>query len=166
MSKKSRIIQGIISITIGMLLCYFYLVPMTTELAKDETINEASRVLISIMPIIYILVVIVGAMSIMFATNYIVTYLKWRAFGNRLKAAYTAKFGGENIGFNQEVDQRINVMRSLGKGSTKSLAEDWLKRIAKFVEVPWAIPVEERLSEAEKTNNFSDENINKKEEEQ
>ena len=97
MSKKSRIIQGIISITIGMLLCYFYLVPMTTELAKDETINEASRVLISIMPIIYILVVIVGAMSIMFATNYIVTYLKWRAFGNRLKAAYTAKFGGENI---------------------------------------------------------------------
>jgi hypothetical protein len=79
---------------------------------------------------------------------------KWADFGNRMKAAYTAKFGYENTGFNEEVDQHIAVMHTLGKGYTKSLNEDWLKRMAKFVEIPYIIPEEEHESEEDKTKEF------------
>ncbi len=85
-----------------------------------------------------------------------IKYKKWRAFGTRLKEAYTAKFGYPNPGFEQEVDQHIKAMEALGHGYTKSIDEDWLKRMAKFVEVPWAIPEEERLSEVEKTEQYDE----------
>ena len=78
-------------------------------------------------------------------------YLHWNAFGNRLKVAYEAKFGYPNPEFNKEVDQHIKIMESMGKGYVKEIAEDWLKRMAKFVGVPFAVPAEERMSEMDKT---------------
>ena len=83
-----------------------------------------------------------------------VKYKKWETFGNRLKEAYTAKFGYPNPAFEKEVDQHVLAMRALGKGDTKAVNEDWLRRMAKFVEVPWAVPEEEHLTEVEKTNEF------------
>ncbi len=81
--------------------------------------------------------------------------MMWEAYGNRLKEAYSAKFGGENTAFNDEVDMRIKVMKTLGRGYTKKVHKDWLKRTAKFVEIPWAIPEEEYFSEDEKTAQFA-----------
>ncbi len=59
---------------------------------------------------------------------------KWIEYGNRLKLAYTAKFGGENTGFNQEVDYRINIMQHNRRGFTHTIARDWLKRMERFTE--------------------------------
>jgi hypothetical protein len=58
----------------------------------------------------------------------------WEAYGNRLKEAYSAKFGGENKGFNDEVNNRIVIMQKLKHGFTNTIAYDWLKRMKKFTE--------------------------------
>lgn len=60
---------------------------------------------------------------------------RWEEYGNRLKMAYSSKFGGDNNGFNQEVDSRIKIMQNNGKGFTRSIAHRWLKRIERFTEV-------------------------------
>jgi len=85
----------------------------------------------------------------------IIRYKKWDAFGNRMKVAYSAKFGGKNPAFSEAVDQHITAVKVLGKGYTKDINIQWLKRTAKFVEIPWAIPEEERWSEVKKTNSYS-----------
>ena len=59
---------------------------------------------------------------------------QWDIYGQQLKDAYTAKFGGQNTGFNSEVDKRISIMNHNGKGFTRSLAYDWLKRMNRFTE--------------------------------
>lgn len=59
---------------------------------------------------------------------------KWDIYANRLKDAYSAKFGGENSGFNQEVDLRIKVMQHNRNGFTHTIARDWLKRMERFTE--------------------------------
>ena len=91
-------------------------------------------------------------------SNPLKTYLNWRAFGHRLKKGYIAKFGpgGESKVFSEEVDMHIKAMRGLGPGYTKDLNRDWLRRMADFVEVPFAIPEEDYLSETEKTRRFDD----------
>jgi hypothetical protein len=86
-------------------------------------------------------------------------YQKWGAFGNRMKAAYSSKFGGDNPAFSQEVDQHIKAMQALGKGTTKTINEEWLKRMAKFVEIPYVVPEEEILSEIEKTEQFDNKKV-------
>lgn len=58
----------------------------------------------------------------------------WAAYGERLKEAYAAKFGGRNPGFEDEVDKRIAVMQNLKKGFTHTIARDWLKRTENFTE--------------------------------
>jgi hypothetical protein len=59
---------------------------------------------------------------------------RWESYGRRIKDAYSAKFGGDNPGFGEEIDKRINIMRSNGRGFTRKLASDWLKRMTKFTE--------------------------------
>jgi hypothetical protein len=78
----------------------------------------------------------------------------WLAFGERLKVAYSAKFGDKNQAFNDEVDLHIRAMQAFSKGSTKRIDKDWLKRMAKFVDVNWSIPLEDSLSDVEKTEKF------------
>ena len=83
----------------------------------------------------------------------------WDDFGNRLKLAYTAKFGGENPAFNQEVDSMILQCKTLKKGigsSAKTSAEMRLKEYAHMCEIPYIIPEEEYLSEVEKTEALKD----------
>ena len=58
----------------------------------------------------------------------------WAEYGQRLKLAYASKYGGENGGFNQEVDQRVGVMEHNGRGWTRTLAKSWLKRMSVFTE--------------------------------
>jgi hypothetical protein len=84
-----------------------------------------------------------------------IRYKRWDSFGNRMKVAYEAKFGYSNSAFDKEVDQHVLAMKSLGKGYTKTVDKQWMKRMAKFVEVPFVIPEEERLSEEDKTRSFS-----------
>jgi hypothetical protein len=57
--------------------------------------------------------------------------------------------------FDEAVDQHVLAMKALGKGYTKGVNKEWMKRMAKFVEVPFVIPEEERLSEEDKTRSFS-----------
>lgn len=59
---------------------------------------------------------------------------KWQIYGQQLKDAYSAKFGGENKGFNEEIDKRILVMQRLRTGFTHTIARDWLKRMESFTE--------------------------------
>lgn len=59
---------------------------------------------------------------------------EWGEYSNRIKKTYSAKFGGENPGFNDEVDKRIAVMQNCGQGFTRTIARDWLKRMERFTE--------------------------------
>ena len=59
---------------------------------------------------------------------------EWDEYGQRIKDAYSAKFGGENNGFNDEVNNRIAIMNHNGRGFTRTIAYDWLKRMSKFTE--------------------------------
>lgn len=82
---------------------------------------------------------------------------RWDQLGNRMKVAYEAKFGFVSEEFNSQVDSHVKAMRALGKGYTKSIDMEWMRRMAKFVEVPWIIPEEEQLAEVEKTRSFNSE---------
>jgi Na+(H+)/acetate symporter ActP len=59
---------------------------------------------------------------------------EWEAYGQRLKLAYSAKFGGDNPGFDDEVNQRVRVMQRIRGGFTHTIARDWLRRMEKFTE--------------------------------
>lgn len=80
----------------------------------------------------------------------------WEDFGERLKVAYAAKFGGDNPAFNQEVDAMILQCKTMKKGigDTKKSAELRLKNYAHMCEIPFVIPEEEHLTEEEKTVKF------------
>jgi hypothetical protein len=112
--------------------------------------------LFDILPIVMCACVVLGVFGTLVggpaAVTY-VTYKKWEQFGIRLKLAYEAKFGYSNPAFNEEVDGLVLSMRSnsKGEGLTKEQNEKRLKRLARFVEVKFVIPEEERLAETEKT---------------
>jgi len=110
-----------------------------------------------ILPAVLIITVVLSTMGMITGGTMIYRHLKWKAFGNRIKVAYSAKFCGENTAFTEEVDQLILAMESLGNGATKKTQLGRLKRLAKFVEVPFAVPEEDRLSEEEKTLLFDKE---------
>ena len=81
-------------------------------------------------------------------TNIITGFSSGR-YGERMKRAYASKFGGTNKGFNEEVDARIAVMRTQGKGDTRTIAQEWLKSRAHFVEIPWKDLKDEASKESE-----------------
>jgi len=95
--------------------------------------------------------------TVSFSSFTVKRYRMWNAFGERLKEAYAAKFNGENSAFNEEVDTLIKIMRTLGKGYTKKIAENRLKALSSFAEIPYVIPEEEYQSEAVKTVQFGKE---------
>jgi hypothetical protein len=111
----------------------------------------------TLLPIIFSATIILGIFQYLDQDSVVrkyIRYKKWDSFGNRMKVAYSAKFGGRNSAFDLEVDQHVLAMKSLGKGYTKTIDKEWMKRMAKFVEVPFIIPEEERLSEEDKTRAF------------
>lgn len=108
-----------------------------------------------VMSTIFSIVIIVSMFAAIGGAGVVVAkILRWNDFGNRMKVAYTAKFGGENVEFNKEVDMHINAVRVLSGGATKKIDMDWLKRMAKFVEIPFVIPEEELRTEEEKTRDY------------
>ncbi len=116
-----------------------------------------AKAMLDIAPIVFALGLVIMVFAELGGVDHVVRYHKWAAFGNRLKTAYTAKFGYPNPAFNDEVDQHIRVMRTMRKHTealTKELSEDWLKRAARMVEVPYVIPSEEHWSEEAKTEQF------------
>lgn len=149
-----KIIQAVITMGIGGVM----LKATQGLIANTDTtgMSEANKAILGLSPIVLAIIIIVCAFSIFFAGQAIIRYLKWRDFGNRMKSAYVAKFGYPNPAFDKEIDAHVLAMEALGKGYTKSLDKDWLKRMASFVEVPWAIPEEEHLSETDKTELFGE----------
>ena len=128
----------------------------------DKTnMSAATNALVSILPIIYAFEGVIVIIHIFTTTKEIIRYKRWDDFGNRLKLAYTAKFGGENKEFNEEVNNRILQCKTMKVGigsNTKGSAERWLKEYAHMVEIPFVIPEEEHLSEEDKTKEFGDNN--------
>lgn len=112
--------------------------------------------LFGIIPLWAVMISVFLSLAFAFKAGTIVVHrlIMWTAFGNRLKAAYSAKFSGENPAFSEEVDAHIKVMKSLGRGHTKSVHMGKLKRLSAFVEVPFRIPEEDCLPEEEKTRAF------------
>ena len=112
---------------------------------------------VTVVPIVFACVIIVGIFQYFDSGSVVrkyIRYKRWDSFGNRMKVAYSAKFGGRNPAFDEAVDQHVLAMKSLGKGYTKTIDKQWMKRMAKFVEVPFVIPEEERLAEVDKTRSF------------
>ena len=74
------------------------------------------------------------------------TFLRWQDLGNRLKVAYSAKFGYENKEFNALVDRNITVCENLTLGigaNTKGSSELWLKNMAHLCEITYDVPLSE-----------------------
>lgn len=64
-------------------------------------------------------------------------HFNWNSYGERVKQAYSAKYFGENSGFNEEVDVRIKIMRETDKGIQRELAKAWLRRKSRWLELKW-----------------------------
>jgi|WetSurMetagenome_2_1015567.scaffolds.fasta_scaffold68395_5 hypothetical protein len=163
---KGLIKMGFVSV-FGVLV-FKILITELSDISTDPNLSSAESALLNLLPIVFVVTIIACMTAAFFGYETYVRYKRWGDFGNRMKAAYTAKFGGENKGFNDEVDKRIAVMKSLSfkEGMTKETTEDWLKRMAVFVEIPYVIPEEEKLSEEEKTRQFADDYVVEEEEEE
>jgi hypothetical protein len=133
--KLSCIILGLVFILVP---CYFLFPQLHSPEITSELQTPGLVGLNSIILIVFAGVIIFGmlkGMEIVGDTEEEKsTDDYWVQYGERLKSAYTSKFFGENSGFNQEVDARVNIMMNNGRGITRILAKDWLKRIHKFTE--------------------------------
>ncbi len=107
--------------------------------------GAAEKGFMDVIPIVIAASAILGTFAFIGGGPAAVTYIRykrWEQFGIRLKLAYEAKFGYSNPAFNEEVDCLV---------LTKEQNESRLKRLARFVEVKFVIPEEERLAETVKT---------------
>ena len=112
------------------------LIESVADVRDNPEISSTAKGLASVLPLVAVMAVIISIISVWYVPK-VVEHFKWSSFGRRMKRAYAAKFGGENSAFNTDLDYRIKVMRTQGDGHTWTLAEDWLRRMAKFVEIPW-----------------------------
>lgn len=124
-----------------------------TDLSSIPTIQQN---LLEVAPAVPAAVGVIATMGALIGAEPLVRTLKWNTLGNRIKEAYKAKFGYENLEFNKEVDLHIKAVKALGRGYTKSLDTDWLKIMCSFVEVPFIVPEEEKIPEVNKTEKFSE----------
>ena len=154
-----KIVKPLIIMAVGIGSMLFFAPMVKGSISKISTANGYSAATVGIaqtMPLIYIVMTTVIVISAIFGGKAVVEYIKykkWDDFGNRLKLAYTAKFGGDNLAFNQEIDAMILQCKTLSVklGDTKLNAENRLRRYAHMVEVPYIIPEEEHMSEVDKT---------------
>lgn len=116
-----------------------YMVSSVSEIQGDDSYSSGVLTIAGLLPLIYGVVVIPLIFRVIdgYSENTeeeqsVEDY--WVQYGKGLKLAYASKFGGENNGFNQEIDQRVGVMMNNGRGFTRALAKDWLKRMHKFTE--------------------------------
>lgn len=134
-STVTKIAASAIILAVG----FFFFNAVTesvTRVGENPGTNTATKGLVETVPFIVIAVFIVSVISLWYIPK-VVERFRWSMYGRRMKRAYAAKFGGENPEFDREVDYRIKVMRVQGSGRTWTLAEDWLRRMTHFVEIPW-----------------------------
>ena len=147
------LIIGAIAVSLGVSL----IPSVTTTLSGITTANGYSSSVVEmafVVLIVFVATISLIIIRMMSKGQDTETIKLWEDFGNRLKLAYTAKYGGENTAFNQEVDNMILQCKTLKKGigsSAKTSAEMRLKEYAHMCEIPYVIPEEEYLSESEKT---------------
>jgi mannose/fructose/N-acetylgalactosamine-specific phosphotransferase system component IID len=67
--------------------------------------------------------------------SYIDTNTIPESYSDRLIKAYEAKFGYVEPAFVEEIDTHIKAIENLGKGYTRAVHRDKLKRLEKFVEM-------------------------------
>lgn len=105
---------------------------------SQETMALAMS-LIEVMPIVFGVVLSIQAFYTVGkdSKGEMVEIVDWGRYGDRIKLAYAAKFGGENKGFNEEVDARIRILVDTDKGWTRQLAKDWIYRMSKFTDLKW-----------------------------
>ena len=154
--KVKDLATVVVAAVMGIFTYKFIGEPMIASIDKSQYPSHTA-VIIDTLPIILGIGTIIGVVGILAGGRAVYRIYKWQDFGNRLKEAYSAKFGGPNPAFSEEVDLHIKAVRTMGgKSYSKDLNLDWLRRMAEFVEVPWSIPEEEYLSEAEKTEEFGE----------
>jgi hypothetical protein len=129
--KISSIILSLIFSGIGVYI-------LTNFMSTVDTSNYSSamRLLIQIIPVVFAIMIILGIVK-SFGVDSPEERIDWTTYGERLKLAYTAKFGGDNPGFDSEVDYHVKIMVNTDRGYTRQLAKDWMHRMSKFVEVEW-----------------------------
>lgn len=108
---------------------------------KDNSGAEPSLIsLIDLLPFVFTVSLLSGIIYILIgrdAPGEARPRFEWEKYGERLKSAYAAQFGGENPGFNDEVDARIKLMINTDYGYRRALAKNWLKRMANFTGIEW-----------------------------
>jgi len=137
---KSAITKLLTTIGILAFVCLVALPLMDSgisQITNSESYSTTVKSMVSLFPIMYAILAIIGIIQIWYQAPVIIYHFKWIIYGERMKRAYRAKFGYDNKGFNEEVDQHILTMRTLDEGATRDINEDWLKRMAKFVEIKW-----------------------------
>lgn len=114
----------------------FYVVTTLLNGLDMSGYPASASAMASVLPVVYVAIVIVGIVKSI-GVDSTEEQIDWTRYGERLKLAYTAKFGGENPGFNSEVDYRIKIMVNTDGGYTRQIAKDWVKRMSKFTELKW-----------------------------
>lgn len=117
----------------------FFVLPQINNAVSTittPTFSPAVTSMASLMSILFVVMIFLYMFKSL-GTDSPEEQIDWLRYGNRLKLAYAAKFGGENSGFNGEVDYKIKIMVNTDKGYTRQLAKDWVKRMSKFVEIEW-----------------------------
>lgn len=135
MTKK--IIQAVLCLIVGAIA----IILMNGILSSQDmsTYPATTRAVSSLLPLTAVMMVIVSIFRSLGkdTSEEIAMQIDWVKYGERMKLAYTAKFGGENKGFNDEVDARIKILVNTDRGFSRQLAKDWVHRMSNFVEIEW-----------------------------
>jgi len=138
-------------------IIFFSIATLTTALILLNTGSLVLGLLVSIFPIatgttLGYLSLVTLVIYTLFITIYVCFYIgtgrgrigqdpvedfNWEAYGEKLKNAYSANFFGENRGFNQEVDARIQIMVNTDYGVRRQWAKGWLKKKSQWMGVDW-----------------------------
>jgi len=150
-----KVLAVVLAIGVG-IIGLVILDTVIADVKGEGDLPSSTIAMLDVMPVVFGACFVVMIVGMFYGGKMVYRYYKWSAYGNRMKEAYSAKFGGANPAFNVEIDMHISAVRAMGGSSmTKETNMDWLKRMAEFVEVPWAVPGEERLSEVEKTEQYA-----------
>ncbi len=131
-------IGKIIWILIVLLIGVGLLPLVNSQISQIDTTQYSSAVngMAVLLPLVFAIITIFWVFKSM-GVDSSKEQIDWLRYGERLKLAYASKFGGDNRGFDGEVDYHIKIMVSNDKGFTRQLAKDWVKRMSKFVEIEW-----------------------------
>lgn len=134
-------ILGVLIFFCFIVTCFLFVYAITCSVIIAYISNVIGSILFGVFdiaPLWFIMICIsFGFCILMWYMFHDVVYVvdDWDSFGIRLKVAYSAKYGGKNPAFNEEVDRHIATVKALGNGYTRAITMDWLKRVARMVEI-------------------------------